>query len=233
MWFRCCFWVVDDAPYVGNKNERKVGKRYHWPGGMTPRSANSQMTATIQLLQKDTFCRLQRTRQITAAFFLRRMSPYGLTPCYLRKRRSISCNHTATTNIYSKPCEDLQKIAISHTVSAKTYAKYLVGGFNQFEKYESNWIISPGFGVKINKCLKPPTKYQWNQYVWDHSKTPIPSPTWDVSAFRSPSARQRRMLLRSTGIFWESAILYLASQSHPITPWWGGKVWTFFFEPKM
>ena len=31
---------------------------------------------------------------------------------------------------------------------------YLVGGFNPFEKYESNGIISPGRDKK--KCLKPP-----------------------------------------------------------------------------
>ena len=35
---------------------------------------------------------------------------------------------------------------------------YLVGGFNPFEKYESNWIISPGKGER-NKYLKPPTSY--------------------------------------------------------------------------
>ena len=29
----------------------------------------------------------------------------------------------------------------------RTY--YVAGGFNQSEKYQSNWIISPGFGVKI------------------------------------------------------------------------------------
>ena len=33
----------------------------------------------------------------------------------------------------------------------------LVGGFNPFEKLcSSNWIISPRFGVKIKKHLKPP-----------------------------------------------------------------------------
>ena len=33
----------------------------------------------------------------------------------------------------------------------------LVGAFKPFEKYESNWIISTIFGVKIKKCLKPST----------------------------------------------------------------------------
>ena len=29
------------------------------------------------------------------------------------------------------------------------YSLMLVGGFNPSEKYESNWIISPGRGIKI------------------------------------------------------------------------------------
>ena len=36
------------------------------------------------------------------------------------------------------------------------------GGFNPSEKYESNWIISPGFGVKIKNVWVATTK----QYVW-------------------------------------------------------------------
>ena len=32
---------------------------------------------------------------------------------------------------------------------------YLVGGFNPSEKYQSNWIISPGRG-ETKKCLKRP-----------------------------------------------------------------------------
>ena len=35
----------------------------------------------------------------------------------------------------------------------------LVGGFNPFEKYESNWIISPGRGEN-EKYLKPPPSSQ-------------------------------------------------------------------------
>ena len=40
----------------------------------------------------------------------------------------------------------------------------LVGGFNPFEKYESNWIISPGRGEN-KKSLKPPPRNQcrWGQ----------------------------------------------------------------------
>ena len=34
----------------------------------------------------------------------------------------------------------------------------LVSGLNPFEKYSSNWIISPG-RIEHNKCLKPPSKF--------------------------------------------------------------------------
>ena len=34
-----------------------------------------------------------------------------------------------------------------------TAAGMMLVGFNPLEKYESNWIISPSFGVKIKKCL--------------------------------------------------------------------------------
>ena len=37
---------------------------------------------------------------------------------------------------------------------------FLVGGFNPFEKYSSNWIISPRFGVKI--------KNAWNHHPEKH-----------------------------------------------------------------
>ena len=36
---------------------------------------------------------------------------------------------------------------------------YLVGGFNPFEKYESHGKLSPIFGVKIKKYVKPPDRY--------------------------------------------------------------------------
>ena len=109
MWFRCCFWVVDDAPYVGNKNERKVGKRYHWPGGMTPTQPTVKWLQRSNDFKRIHFAGCNERDKSLQLFFLRRISPYGLTPCSLQKRRCISCNHTATTNIYSKPCEDLQK----------------------------------------------------------------------------------------------------------------------------
>ena len=37
----------------------------------------------------------------------------------------------------------------------KGFLLTLAGGFNPFEKYQSNWIISPGKGEN-KKCLKPP-----------------------------------------------------------------------------
>ena len=37
---------------------------------------------------------------------------------------------------------------------------YLVGGFNPFEKYWSNWESSPNRGEN-KKCLKPPASYFW------------------------------------------------------------------------
>ena len=37
------------------------------------------------------------------------------------------------------------------------YLHLLVGGFNSFENYKSNWIISPRIGVNIKKYLKPPS----------------------------------------------------------------------------
>ena len=59
----------------------------------------------------------------------------------------------------------------------------LVGGFNPLEKYLSNWIISPGFRVKIKKGLKSPphkiyiTHYLFSCVVW-YSHSPIyPKPT--------------------------------------------------------
>ena len=37
-------------------------------------------------------------------------------------------------------------------------ANFLVGGYNPFEKDESNWIISPSRG-EHKKCLKPPPSF--------------------------------------------------------------------------
>ena len=47
-------------------------------------------------------------------------------------------------------------------IDGQTKAIYsnLVGGFNPSEKYQSNWIISPGFGMKIKKIFElPPGRY--------------------------------------------------------------------------
>ena len=40
-------------------------------------------------------------------------------------------------------------------ISPSIPMSYLVGSFNPFETYSSNWIIAPGRG-KNKKCLKPP-----------------------------------------------------------------------------
>jgi len=36
---------------------------------------------------------------------------------------------------------------------------YLVGGFNPFEKYSSNWVHLPQIRVKMKIYSKPPTDY--------------------------------------------------------------------------
>jgi len=46
-------------------------------------------------------------------------------------------------------------------VKQETFQKHhehlqLVGGFNPFEKYAQNWIISPGIRVKIPKIFELP-----------------------------------------------------------------------------
>ena len=41
--------------------------------------------------------------------------------------------------------------------------KIPVGGFNPSEKYESNCIISPGIGVKMKNCLKPPPRISFKK----------------------------------------------------------------------
>ena len=56
-----------------------------------------------------------------------------------------------------------QTIMTSHT---------LVGGFNPFEKYQSNWIISPGRGEN-EKYLKPPPRYI---YLVPSTNAPLRSP---------------------------------------------------------
>ena len=46
---------------------------------------------------------------------------------------------------------------------------YLVGGFNPFEKYESNWESSPCRGEN-KKSLKPPTRYVIESYIYIYIK---------------------------------------------------------------
>ena len=51
-----------------------------------------------------------------------------------------------------------------YCILGKKVTMNLVGGFNPFEKYESNWKYSPIFGVKIPKIfeLPPPRNQHWN-----------------------------------------------------------------------
>ena len=44
---------------------------------------------------------------------------------------------------------------IAGTITKKRPRKDLAGGFNPFEKYQSNWIMSPSMG-KNKKSFKPP-----------------------------------------------------------------------------
>ena len=47
----------------------------------------------------------------------------------------------------------------------------LVGGFKLIEKYESNWIISPGKGEN-KKCLKPPPRILLNLGIYLEIQNP-------------------------------------------------------------
>ena len=51
--------------------------------------------------------------------------------------------------------------------------KLLVGGFNPFEKYWSNWITSPG-GVENKKYLKPPARINMSIFCTGCSFGPFP-----------------------------------------------------------
>ena len=62
--------------------------------------------------------------------------------------------------------QNIGKISSPNTHNQPTYPanihfstlQLLGGGFNPFEKYESNWIISPGKGNFFFKKIKPPTR---------------------------------------------------------------------------
>ena len=58
----------------------------------------------------------------------------------------------------------------------------LVGGFNPSETYSSNWMISPGRGIK--KSLKPPPS--------ENLSPSINIPVSRVAFFRATSATTRR-----------------------------------------
>ena len=50
----------------------------------------------------------------------------------------------------------------------------LVGGFNPFEKYSSNWIISPSNGENKKKLKPPPRLWEDGYPVWECPKKVSP-----------------------------------------------------------
>ena len=60
-----------------------------------------------------------------------------------------------------------------------------VGGFNPFEKYESKWVSSPMFGVKIKNIWVATTQngcvgvLDWNWYVWHVGGLSFWFKSWD------------------------------------------------------
>ena len=57
---------------------------------------------------------------------------------------------------WGSPSQEVNVNIVKHSVRVIDPVKpILVGGFNPFEWYQSNWIISPGRGEN-RKCLKPP-----------------------------------------------------------------------------
>ena len=86
----------------------------------------------------------------------------------------------------------------------------LPGGFNPFEKYESIWIISPSFGVKMQKNIwnhnlefvawmfghfqpLPITSKIWKPSShWDSQPTSSTSEFWTLNVPKQLSARQKK-----------------------------------------
>ena len=82
------------------------------------------------------------------------LSLYSSFVFFLQKVTSCDCeSHTRLLKTV------LHLVATIHLV-AKSGQKphtdfHLIGGFNSIEKYSSNWIISPGIGVKIKNLDFP------------------------------------------------------------------------------
>ena len=72
-------------------------------------------------------------------------------------RRKTS-RHAPPRNFDTREWDALHKVSSDLEVSIKkpvenNWGTYLVGGFNPFEKYSSNWIISPRIRVENKKYL--------------------------------------------------------------------------------
>ena len=91
----------------------------------------------------------------SGSIFLRSGFPASLVLVRLAKKQEF-------LNIPKKLRSDvsIHHVFHLHTCQITTMPSIHTGifGFNPFEKYESNWIISPG-EVKHEKCLKPPPRY--------------------------------------------------------------------------
>ena len=117
---------------------------------------------------------------------------------------NIFLNPCATSGVECEAISPLQllflmhKIRVDHVISSQKipplslkfscdfssffYHPHLVGGFNTSEKYQSNWIIFPGIGVKNKKYLKPFSNhhlviiYQISQISFCHGTIFTPRP---------------------------------------------------------
>ena len=69
------------------------------------------------------------------------------------------------------------KPTIPKRIGHLTSMKHLVGGFNLFEKYESNWIISPTRGENEKK-LKPPPRHPSDSCLFKKN-TRAPGSPWN------------------------------------------------------
>ena len=71
----------------------------------------------------------------------------------------------------------------NHPFFQGIFVNFLDGGFIPFQKYSSNWIISPGRGEN-KKCLKPPPrKIQETLLDFEFDIEMGPTYLWHVSFF--------------------------------------------------
>ena len=63
------------------------------------------------------------------------------------------------------PCWSQHLISMIHLQSNKSESNYLVGGFNPFEEFQSNWVISPCSRGVNKKMLKPPSRLSFERTI--------------------------------------------------------------------